>query len=152
MSNPSVTEPPAFLAGGGEMGALTRATDWSNTPLGPAENWPPTLRMMVSFLDLMAAQIATAVANACIYEEERKRAEALAEIDRAKTTFFSNVSHEFGRWNRCGLSRRRSCRGGARISPWAIAAAFACSGSSIHCSIFCASSRARQRRPTNRRI
>ena len=28
-------------------------------------------------------------------EEERRRAEALAEIDRAKTAFFSNVSHEF---------------------------------------------------------
>src|SRR6185436_16652772 len=39
--------------------------------------------------------IATAIANARAYEEERKRAEALAEIDRAKTLFFSNVSHEF---------------------------------------------------------
>ena len=29
------------------------------------------------------------------YEEERRRATALAEIDRAKTLFFSNVSHEF---------------------------------------------------------
>ena len=29
------------------------------------------------------------------YEDERRRAEALAEIDRAKTAFFSNVSHEF---------------------------------------------------------
>jgi signal transduction histidine kinase len=47
------------------------------------------------FLDLLAGQIATAVANARAYEEERRRAEALAELDRAKTTFFSNVSHEF---------------------------------------------------------
>jgi signal transduction histidine kinase len=39
--------------------------------------------------------MATAVANARAYEEERRRAEALAEIDRAKTTFFSNASHEF---------------------------------------------------------
>ena len=47
------------------------------------------------FLDLVAAQIGTAVAQASAYEEERKRAEALAELDRAKTTFFSNISHEF---------------------------------------------------------
>ena len=47
------------------------------------------------FLNLVASQIATAVANAREYEEEKKHAEALAEIDRAKTTFFSNVSHEF---------------------------------------------------------
>ncbi len=48
-----------------------------------------------SFLSLIASQIAAAIANAQAYEEERRRAEALAEIDRAKTTFFSNVSHEF---------------------------------------------------------
>ena len=48
-----------------------------------------------SFFELTASQIATAIANARAYEEERKRAEALAEIDRAKTQFFSNVSHEF---------------------------------------------------------
>jgi signal transduction histidine kinase len=47
------------------------------------------------FFDLLAGHIATAVANARAYEEERKRAEALAELDRAKTAFFSNVSHEF---------------------------------------------------------
>jgi PAS domain S-box-containing protein len=47
------------------------------------------------FLELMSTQIATTLANARAYEEERKRAEALAEIDRAKTLFFSNVSHEF---------------------------------------------------------
>ncbi len=48
-----------------------------------------------SFLELMSAQIAASIAKARAYEEERKRAEALAEIDRAKTAFFSNVSHEF---------------------------------------------------------
>ena len=47
------------------------------------------------FLELAAGQIAAAVANAQAYEEERRRAEALAELDRAKTAFFSNVSHEF---------------------------------------------------------
>lgn len=47
------------------------------------------------FLNLMAVQISKAVATARALEEERKRAEALAEIDRAKTAFFSNVSHEF---------------------------------------------------------
>lgn len=47
------------------------------------------------FVQLIAGQIAASVANARAYEAERKRAEALGEIDRAKTAFFSNVSHEF---------------------------------------------------------
>lgn len=47
------------------------------------------------FLNLIVGQVAASVANARAYEEEKKRAEALAEIDRAKTLFFSNVSHEF---------------------------------------------------------
>ena len=47
------------------------------------------------FFELLTGQVATAIANARAYQAERKRAEALAEIDRAKTAFFSNVSHEF---------------------------------------------------------
>ena len=47
------------------------------------------------FFDLAAARISAAMANAHAYEEERRRAEVLAELDRAKTTFFSNISHEF---------------------------------------------------------
>ena len=39
-----------FFTGGGEMGALMRAKDWSETPIGPVEGWSLSLRMMVSFL------------------------------------------------------------------------------------------------------
>ncbi|MBV9959187.1 MAG: PAS domain S-box protein, partial [Acidobacteria bacterium] len=47
------------------------------------------------FLELVASQISAAIANGEAYEGERLRAESLAELDRAKTAFFSNVSHEF---------------------------------------------------------
>ena len=47
------------------------------------------------FFAQVAGQVAMAIANAQAYEEERQRAEALAALDRAKTTFFSNISHEF---------------------------------------------------------
>ncbi|WP_052273511.1 ATP-binding protein [Flavihumibacter solisilvae] len=49
----------------------------------------------ISLFSLIKDQVATAFADVHVLEEERKRAEALAEIDKAKTTFFSNISHEF---------------------------------------------------------
>ena len=48
-----------------------------------------------SFFEVAASQVVTAIRNARAYLEERRRSEALAEIDRAKSAFFSNVSHEF---------------------------------------------------------
>ena len=47
-----------------------------------------------NFLQLIADQISSGVTNVMAYEKEKHRAEALAELDKAKTTFFSNVSHE----------------------------------------------------------
>ncbi|WNM64112.1 response regulator [Candidatus Nitrospira neomarina] len=96
---------------------------FGGTPCGPYEESPDTavvLRIILSglaqpfgfliagvssrrpldgsyrtFFDLLAEAVANALNKARSYEEERKRAEALAELDRAKTAFFSNVSHEF---------------------------------------------------------
>ncbi len=47
------------------------------------------------FFDLIAAQLSGALIDAQAHEAERTRAEELAALDRAKTQFFSNVSHEF---------------------------------------------------------
>ena len=47
------------------------------------------------FVGLVAAHIAAGVASARGYAAQQHRAEQLAELDRAKTVFFSNISHEF---------------------------------------------------------
>jgi hypothetical protein len=48
--SPSTGPSHAWLQGGGEMGALIRAKDWSATPIGPVDSWSSALRMMVRFL------------------------------------------------------------------------------------------------------
>src|SRR5690606_6848883 len=47
-----------------------------------------------SFFESIATIIAGELNTIKSLEEERKRAQALAEIDKAKTVFFSNISHE----------------------------------------------------------
>lgn len=76
-------------------------------PLSPSRDAEPVGLLLVgkspnraldadyrSFHELVAGQFAGAVANIRAFENERLRAESLAELDRAKTTFFSDVSHE----------------------------------------------------------
>ncbi len=85
-----------------------RASDVVVAPIGQqGQAWPagvfiaganPYLRVNEkyrSFVNLFVGQVTAGFANARAHEEERRRAEALAAVDRAKTTFFSNVSHEF---------------------------------------------------------
>lgn len=60
--------------------------------LNPFRAFDDTYR---GFLELTTAQIAAAFGNAQAYADERERAETLATLDRAKTAFFSNASHEF---------------------------------------------------------
>jgi hypothetical protein len=47
-----VQAPPAmsFLSGGGQMGAIMRAHDWSRSPLGSPAHWPQSLRSVVGLL------------------------------------------------------------------------------------------------------
>jgi PAS domain S-box-containing protein len=47
------------------------------------------------FAERAALHVASAIATANDYERQRKRADELVALDRAKTVFFSNVSHEF---------------------------------------------------------
>jgi signal transduction histidine kinase/ActR/RegA family two-component response regulator len=60
--------------------------------LSPALRFDAAYR---DFLTMVASQIGTAIVSARALEEAETRAAVLAEIDRAKTMFFSNVSHEF---------------------------------------------------------
>ncbi|WP_461110150.1 SpoIIE family protein phosphatase [Streptomyces calidiresistens] len=48
-----------------------------------------------TFLELVARQTAALINGAVAYRVQQQRVEELAELDRAKTLFFSNVSHEF---------------------------------------------------------
>lgn len=48
-----------------------------------------------TFIELVAARIASALASIRARERERERLERLAALDEAKTEFFANVSHEF---------------------------------------------------------
>ncbi|HEY4303774.1 MAG TPA: response regulator [Gemmatimonadaceae bacterium] len=81
----AVVVPIAQQARGGLAGFLVAGLN----PYRPFDN------DYAGFLNLVAGQIAGSIGNARAYEAERRRAESLAEIDRAKTQFFSNVSHEF---------------------------------------------------------
>jgi PAS domain S-box-containing protein len=50
ISEPETAQGAAFLTGGGEMGALIRAHDWSSSPLGPPVQWPQALRTAVRLM------------------------------------------------------------------------------------------------------
>ncbi|KAA6460376.1 response regulator [Acidobacteria bacterium AB60] len=59
---------------------------------GARRPWDAAYR---AFFELIAGHIGSAISETKAYEHERKRAESLAELDRAKTAFFNNISHEF---------------------------------------------------------
>ena len=60
--------------------------------LNARKRFDPDYRL---FLETLTRQLGSNLAAARAHEEETRRSEMLAELDRAKTLFFSNVSHEF---------------------------------------------------------
>jgi signal transduction histidine kinase len=79
-----VVSVPLADPGGGVGGVLVMGTN----PMRPPQDG---LRLSKA----VAARLTTAIANAKVKQQERQRVEALAELDRAKTLFLSDVSHEF---------------------------------------------------------
>ena len=75
---------PVRAMGGERTAAILVA---SPNPMRPLEE-------SRKFFALVAGQLETAISNARAKEHARRRAQALAELDRAKTLFFSNISHE----------------------------------------------------------
>jgi PAS domain S-box-containing protein len=121
--DPDVPWPVAALAHGESVIVDELGDRFSDLPCG-AWDEPPTSAMLVplvqprsgspygflvvglnryraldeeyrGFVDLVAGHLAGSITSARAFEFEKQRAESLAEIDRAKTDFFTNVSHEF---------------------------------------------------------
>ena len=98
-SGPQYVEIEEGLAGAQAAVILPIVRSGGGRPLGfIVAGLSPMLSRSASyhrFHNLLAASLSQVVSNAAAYEEERSRSESLAALDRAKTAFFSNVSHEF---------------------------------------------------------
>jgi len=111
----ALTREVAVVSGLAEKAAAVQAGPWPE-PIeaaiiapcrtGPAERASAFLIVGASprraidddyrqFVGRAASHLAIALSAAGAFEAERRRSEALIELDRAKTAFFSNVSHEF---------------------------------------------------------
>lgn len=77
---------PIFIAGNQDPIAIFSAA------LNPHRKFDKHYRQ---FIQLIAERIALEINNVKSYQYEKRRAEVLAELDKSKTIFFSNISHEF---------------------------------------------------------
>lgn len=80
----AVAVPLAGTSGGTPVGVL----------FAGASSYRPLDTDYRHFLELVGRQVSMAIADAAAYQAQRRRAEELAELDRAKTAFFTGVSHE----------------------------------------------------------
>ena len=61
--------------------------------IGVNPYWRPD-EAYTAFAAMAARQLGVMITDAVSYQNERKRQQALAELDRARTEFFENISHE----------------------------------------------------------
>ncbi len=61
--------------------------------IGVNPYWRPD-EAYTAFTAMAARQLGVMITDAVSYQNERKRQQALAELDRARTEFFENISHE----------------------------------------------------------
>ncbi|RAV10049.1 histidine kinase [Mycolicibacterium sp. GF69] len=72
-----------------------QGTSPSGLLVAALNRYRPLDDMYRGFVALVAGHIAAGIGSARNFQAQQQRAEELAELDRAKTTFFSNISHEF---------------------------------------------------------
>ncbi len=82
---------PVTVRQGAGAAETDEATSWLVAALNPFRPADET----ASFARLVARQVSASLGTVRAFEAERRRAVELEELDRAKTQFFSNVSHEF---------------------------------------------------------
>ena len=93
-SQPTEVVGPDFMSGGGEMGALMRAHDWSSSSLGPPSNWSQSLRTVVRLMLNTGhpMYIFWGADSACLYNDAYRRSIG-PEVSASFVIFCSTVSN-----------------------------------------------------------
>src|ERR1700722_20633307 len=101
-SDSSTDIAPAWLGGGSNMAEQIRTLDWSNTPLGPLEKWPQSLKTSVNLIlnSQHPMWIGWGPEATFLYNDAYIQVLSLAKHPDALGKPAANVWHEI--WDICG--------------------------------------------------